>query len=694
MAKKSAATSATHEPKSAAANPLLAEWSTPFGMPPFGRIEPEHFRPAFEAALAAHTAEIRDIAGHREMPTFANTMEAMERAGHLLDRVASVFFNLASADTNDALQEIERDVAPMLATHSSRIYQNAKLYARIATLHDKRARLGLDDEQRRLLERTHTFFVRAGARLEPDARKRVAAIDKELAKLATRFSQNVLADEQSWKLVLDGEADLAGLPDTMRAAAAATAQAMGLKGKHVITLARSSVEGFLQFSARRDLREEAFKAWISRGENGGKTDNRAIVAKIAGLRAERARLLGFDTFADYALDDTMAKTPKAVRGLLAKVWKPAIAQAAEERAALQALAASEGGNFAIQPWDWRYYTEKLRKARFDLDDGEIRPYLQLDNVIAAAFDVAGRLFGLTFTELADAPRYHKDVRVWEVKDKLHRHVGIFMGDYFARPSKRSGAWMSSYRDQRKLDGEVRPIVVNVMSFQRGAAGTPSLLSFDDARTLFHEFGHGLHGLMSDVTYPTLSGTSVARDFVELPSQLYEHWLTVPEVLKRFAKHAVTGKAMPQKLVDRIKAARNLNQGFTTVEYTACALLDMDLHELKDAGKLDVSEFERERLAAIRMPAEIVMGHRLPHFSHIIGGYAAGYYSYLWSEVMDADAFGAFEEAGDPFDAGVAAKLSAHVYSAGNRRDPAEAYKAFRGRAPDPKYLLRKRGFEA
>jgi peptidyl-dipeptidase Dcp len=678
----------------AASNPLLADWSTPFALPPFSRIKPEHFTPAFEIALKEHLAEIRAIADADAEPTFENTILAMERAGQVLDRVASVFFNLSSADTSAALQAIERDMAPKLAMHRSRIFLNAKLFARIARLYERRKRLGLDDEQLRLLERIHIGFVRAGAELDPGARKRVAAIDKSLARLTTQFQQNVLADEQSYALVLDGEKDLAGLPQGLRAAAAETAASLGHKGKHVVTLARSSVEGFLQFSARRDLREEAFKAWISRGEKGGRTDNRGILARIAGLRAERARLLGYESYADYALADTMAKTPKAVRSLLGKVWQPAVARASEERKALQDLARTEGGNFEIEPWDWRYYAERVRKARFDLDDAEIRPYLQLDNMIAAAFDVAGKLFGLAFTELPEAPRYHKDVRVWEVKDRLGRHVGVFMGDYFARPSKRSGAWMSTYRDQMKLDRDQRPVVVNVMNFQRGAKGQPALLSFDDARTLFHEFGHGLHGLMSDVTYPTLAGTSVARDFVELPSQLYEHWLTVPQVLKRFARHVETGAPMPQKLVDRIKAARNFNQGFATVEYTACALVDMDLHELKRVDDLDVTRFEARALASIGMPREIVMRHRLPHFQHIVGGYAAGYYSYLWSEVMDADAFGAFEEAGDPFDAGVAAKLSAHVYSAGNRRDPAEAYKAFRGRMPDTRYLLKKRGFIA
>jgi peptidyl-dipeptidase Dcp len=504
--------------------------------------------------------------------------------------------------------------------------------------------------------------------------------------------QNVLKDEQSWRLVLDGEADLAGLPASVRAAAARAASDLGLEGQHVVTLARSSVEAFLQFSARRDLREEAFRAWVRRGEMGGDTDNCGIVAETVALRAELARLLGYQTFAAYSLAETMANTPTAVRRLLDEVWPRAVARAGDERTALQALVEVEGGNFELAPWDWRFYAEKQRKARYDLDDAEIRPYLQLDNVIEAAFDCASRLFGLRFRELSGLPSYHPDVRAWEVTDASGRHVGLFLGDYFARPSKRSGAWMSALRGQHKLDGEVRPIIVNVMNFARGAEGAPTLLSFDDARTLFHEFGHGLHGLLSDVTYPSISGTNVVRDFVELPSQLYEHWFMRPEVLERFALHGETGAPMPAPLVKRLEAARHFNQGFATVEYMACAYLDMALHELTEREALDVSAFERTTLERLGMPREIVPRHRLPHFLHIMGGYAAGYYSYLWSEVMDADAFAAFEEAGDVFDAETARRLEQHIYAAGNRRDPLEAYVAFRGRPPRIGALLRKRGF--
>ena len=554
-------------------------------------------------------------------------------------------------------------------------------------------KLGLSQEQARVLERYHRAFVKSGAALDAKARKRLAAIAQEAATLGTKFGQNVLADEQDFLLVLEREEDLAGLPDSVRAAAAQTATEHKHPGKHAITLSRSSVEPLLKFSARRDLREKAFKAWIKRGAKGGATDNRQIVADILKLRAERAHLLGFKTPADSTLEFSMAKTPANVKKLLTDVWGPARARALEERGDLQEAVLAEGGNFKLAAWDWRYYAEKVRKTRFDVDEAEIKPYLQLDNVIAAAFDVAGRLFGVRFEERTDVPVYHPDVRVFEVT-KNGRHIGLFLGDYFARASKRSGAWMSGWRGQRKLGGkDVRPIVVNVMNFAKGAPGEPTLLSVDDARTLFHEFGHALHGLLSDVTYPTLSGTSVERDFVELPSQLYEHWLERPEVLAKFGKHYQTGKPIPQSLLDRLKAARNFNQGFATVEYLAAAIVDIDLHVIEEPAGLDVDKFEKKTLKKIDMPEEIVLRHRIPHFQHIIGGYAAGYYSYMWSEVMDADAFRAFEEAGDVFEPRIARRLYEYIYSAGGRQDPAEAYVSFRGRLPTTEALLEKRGLK-
>lgn len=672
-------------------NPLLAPWRTPFKAPPFPSIKPQHFKPAFSSALAAHRQEIAAIAAKQAKPTFANTILALEKSGMLLGKVADVFFNLASADTSPALQAVERDIAPRLAKHQSAILLNRRLFLRIADVYERRAELGLDPEALRLLERTYRSFVRAGAKLDAKARRRIAEINMELATLGTRFNQNVLADEQAWQLVLEGERDLAGLPGSVRAAAAQAAVELGMPGKHVITLARSSVEPFLQFSSRRDLREEAWKAWVKRGELGGETDNRAIIVQMIALRSELARLLGFETFAAYALDDTMARTPGEVRKLLDKVWPAALKRARTERDALQARARAGGENFKIAAWDWRYYAEQERKARYNLDEAEVRAHLVLENVLEAAFYTAGRLFGLVFEERTDVPVYHPDVRAWEVKTKAGEHVGLFYGDYYARPSKRSGAWMSSYRTQQKLTGNVRPIVVNVMSVARGAPDTPTLLSFDDARTLFHEMGHGLHGLLSDVTYPTLAMTNVLHDFVELPSQLYEHWLSRPEILKRFALHAETRKPIPQRLLDQLEAARTFNQGFQTVEYTASTLLDLELHLLSDTSGLDVDAFESEMLAKIGMPAEIVPRHRIPHFQHIIGGYAAGYYSYLWSEVMDADAFAAFIEAGNVFDRKTANKLKTHILSAGNKRDALEAYVAFRGRPPEVEGLLRKRG---
>ena len=690
---KSGGAGAVASGRRATGNPLLGSWATAFGMPPFDTIHAEHFPPAFARALSAHRREVRAIAGNAARPSFDNTIRALEASGRQLEQVADVFFNLAAADTSPELQAVERDIAPQLAAHQSAILLDAKLFARVAELYRRRRSLKLDSESARMLERTHTRFVHAGARLAPKARQRVAAINQRLASLVTAFNQNVLKDEQDWHLALDGPRDLDGLTPQLQAAMRRAGADRG-RDQPVVTLARSIVEGFLQLSTRRELRRQAFEAWIRRGERGGPTDNRAIIAEVVALRAELARLIGFESYAAYALDDTMAKSPAAVRALLDKVWPAALRRAGEERSALTRRARSEGDNHPLEAWDWRYYAEKERKARFDIDESEVRSYLTLDAVIAAGFETASRLFGLSFEERPDLPRYHPDVRVWEVTGAKGHHVGLFMGDYFARPSKRSGAWMSSYRGQHKLDGDVRPIIVNVLNFARGEQGMPTLLSLDDARTLFHELGHGLHGLLSDVTYPSISGTSVSRDFVELPSQLFEHWLTTPEILERFARHYETGAPIPRSLVAKLEAARNFNQGFATVEYTACALLDIELHSLADPAGLDVSRFEADTLAAIGMPREIVMRHRLPHFMHIMGGYAAGYYSYLWSEVMDADAFAAFEETGDVFDKPTARKLARHIYAAGNRRDPLKAYVAFRGRPPEIGPLLRKRGLVA
>jgi peptidyl-dipeptidase Dcp len=675
------------------ANPLLLAWTGPFGLPPFERIVPEHFRPAFEAALAEQQAEIAAIASAPDAPTFGNTVDGLERSGAAFKRVGGVFFNLAGSHTNDAIQAVEREMAPILAKHRNSIFMNEALFRRVDQLHRDRDDLGLSPEQTRVLDRYRTIFIRAGAQLGDADKKRLAAITERLASLGTQFAQNVLADEKSYRLVLEGEADLAGLPPFLRESAAQAAEEAGLKGRHVITLSRSSIEPFLQFSSRRDLREQAFRAWTARGDRGNATDNKAIIAEMVTLRAERAKLLGYETFADFKLADTMAKTPDAVLKLLNEVWTPARAQAGRERDDLQAQAQSQGDNIEIEPWDWRYYADQVRMTRHNLDEAAIKPYFQLDRIIDASFETAHRLFGLSFTELRDFPRYHPDIRAWQVTDADDAPVGIFIGDYFARSSKRSGAWMSAFRSQEKLTGDIRPIIVNVMNFAKGGPGEPTLLSFDDARTLFHEFGHALHGLLSDVTYPLLAGTSVSTDFVELPSQLYEHWLSQPDILRRYATHYRTGEAIPEELLQRLMAARNFNQGFSTVEYLASAFVDMDLHRRKHSGDLDVSAFEKEALDRIGMPREIVMRHRTPHFAHVFSGdgYSSGYYSYLWSEVLDADAFTAFEETGDAFDKGMAEKLKRFIYSAGNLRDPIEAYTAFRGRLPTPEALLKKRG---
>lgn len=674
------------------ANPLLKAWQTPFETPPFDEIAPEHFLPAFEQAFVDHAAEIAAIVNDPSAPDFHNTITALERSGRLLAKVSAVFYDLVSAHSNPALLEIDKEVSLRMARHWNPIMMNAVLFGRIVMLHDNRATLKLTGEQTRLLERTYTRFHRAGAGLDESAKARMAVINERLAHLGTTFSHHLLGDEQEWFLEL-GEGDREGLSDSFVAAAKAAAEERGLGGKAIVTLSRSSVEPFLKSSARRDLREKVYKAFVARGDNGNANDNNGSIVEILTLRQEAAQVLGYPTFAAYRLEDLMAKTPEAVRGLLERVWKPARAQVLADRDALQALVAEEGGNFALAPWDWRYYAEKLREAKANFDDASIKPYLSLDHMIEAAFDCATRLFGVTFTERKDIPTWHSDVRVWEVKDRAGKYKALFYGDYFARPSKRSGAWMTSLRDQQKLDGEIAPFIINVCNFAKGAEGQPSLLSPDDARTLFHEFGHGLHGMMSDVTYPSLSGTSVFTDFVELPSQLYEHWQEQPQVLRQFARHYQTGEPLPDDLLKRFLDARKFNQGFATVEFVASALIDLEFHSQPASVSRDVRAFERAELEKIGMPAEISLRHRPQQFGHIFTGdhYAAGYYSYMWSEVMDADAFGAFEEAGDIFDPAVAKRLLDDIYSSGGSRDPEEAYIAFRGRDPEPDALLRRRG---
>lgn len=674
-------------------NPFLQAWTLPDGAPPFDLVKESHFLPAFEAGIAERRAEIQAITAQRAAPTFANTLEPMETGGEVLSRVQSVFSNRASAHTNPDIQRIQREVSPKLAAFRNDVYLDAALFARIQKVYDGRA--SLTPEQRRVVEKYHDDFVRAGAKLNEQQKQRVRAIDQRMSMLSVQFQQNQLADSNAFSLELKTEADRAGLPAFALEAALQAGKDAGQEGKYLITLSRSSVETFLQLGDNRTLREQAFKAWAARGANGNQWDNRKIIAEMVALRAERAKLLGFATHADFVLADRMAKTPAAARDLIERVWKPARERALEERTDMQALIDAEGGKYKLEGWDWRYYAEKVRKARFDLDQDQLKPYFQLDKMLEAQFFVANQLWGLQFAVRKDLPVYHPDVRIWEVRERDGRLIGLFYGDFYARPSKQSGAWMSSYRNQRKLGGARTPVVVNVCNFNKPAAGEPALLSYDDAETLFHEFGHALHGLLSDVTFPRVAGTSVPTDFVELPSQIYEHWLGQSTILTRFAVHHQTGEPIPKALLDRLMAARNFNQGFATVEFLSSAFVDLDVHMMTgvDAATFDIDAAERDTLARLQMPAEIVCRHRPTHFGHIFaGGYSAGYYSYMWSEVLDADGFEAFKETGDIFDKATAARLRQHVYSAGGTRDPMDLYIAFRGREPDVQALLRNRGF--
>ena len=663
-------------------NPLLQPFDGTFGLPPFAAIDDTHFGPAFDEALSRARAAIAAIA---EGPgaDFAEVIEAMELAEGDLDRVAGVFYNLAGADSNEAREALQRDLAPRMSAFSSEVTNNKALFGKIDALWQGRAGLGLSAEQLRVLELYRRMFVRSGAALVGTAAERLTAVKARLAVLGTRFSQNLLADERSWFMEL-AEADLEGLPgfvvDTARAAGAE--RGLG----PVVTLNRSLIVPFLQFSPRRALRQKAYEAWVARGANGGATDNRSIAAETLALRAERAALLGYADFAAFKLEPEMAKTPAAVRDLLMRVWAPAVATANADATVLEAMLRADGIKGPLEAWDWRYYSEKRRRAEHDLDEAALKPYLSLDAMLGAMFDCAGRLFGLEFREI-DGPFYHADVRGWEVSRK-GAHLAVFLGDYFARGSKRSGAWCSAMRGQRKLGGEVRPIVVNVCNFARGA---PCLLSYDDARTLFHEFGHALHQMLSDVTYGFISGTSVARDFVELPSQLYEHWLEVPAVLEAHARHHETGAPMPAAMLARLLAAATYDQGFATVEFVASALVDLEFHS--GAPSADPMQKQAEVLEALGMPRAIRMRHATPHFAHVFSGdgYSSGYYSYMWSEVMDADAFAAFEETGDPFDPGVAARLERFILSAGGSEEAEALYLKFRGRMPGVEALLKGRG---
>lgn len=668
------------------ANPLLQVWKTPYSLPPFGEFSAANFQPAFEVALREHRNELDAIATNLAPATFDNTIAAIDKSGRLFNRIEALFDNLTASETSTALQAVERNMAAPLAAHSNAVYMHAGLFERIDGLFQQRSGLGLNAEQLRLLERVHLDFVRAGAKLSLQSQARYGKIMEQLAELTTRFTQNVLAAEAQYQLVL-GTDDLAGLPDAVIASAKQAAHERGTDG-YVITLSRSLVVPFLTFSDRRDLREKAFKAWTERGSSNTSTgaDNLSVAVNIMKLRLEQAQLHGFDNYSDYALADMMAGTRQAVDDLLMRIWTPAKIKAAEECAALKAIA----GIDKIEPWDWRYYAEKVRAARYDLHEAEIKPYFPLHRMVEAIFDCAHRLFGIRFTEQSNIKSYHPDVKTYEVHDANNQLIGIFLHDNFARATKRGGAWMSVYRSQSKIDGNIIPIVVNNNNF---AKGEPTLLSFDDARTLFHEFGHGLHGLLSNVHYERLAGTRVLRDFVELPSQLFEHWLSEPAVLKRFARHYQTNEPISDELIAKLKKARTFNQGFENVEFVASALLDMALHSRSNMDGLDLNQFETEQLARLGMPKEIVMRHRFPHFQHLFSGssYASGYYVYLWAAVLDADGFEAFTEAGNPFDPATAQRLLKYIYSSGNTRPPMEAYRAFRGKEPTVIPMLIKKG---
>jgi peptidyl-dipeptidase Dcp len=696
-----APTTAAAATAAAGANPLLAPWTGPYGgVPPFDRVHVADFKPALLAAMAQELADVDRIAASPDAATFDNTIAALERSGRTFARVGRIFGVYTSTLNDKDVQAVETETAPLIAAHSDRITQNTQLFARIAAVYAARETSGLTAEQRRLTWVIYTSFVRAGAKLDAKAKARLSELNQALASHYTKFSQNLLADENDHWLALESDADFAGLPESTRAALAAGAEARGIRAKGAVLNTRSSVEPFLEYSSRRDLREKVWRTFVSRGDNGDAQDNNATIREILGLRAERAQLLGYPTHAHWRLEDSMAKTPQRAIALMEAVWPAAVARVHEEVADMQVVADRESSaaglaRITIEPWDYRYYAEKVRKEKYDLDANEVKPYLQLEKLREGMFWVAGELFGLHFTPVpaGRVPVAHPDIRVFEVTNKNGAHVGLWYFDPYARPNKRSGAWMNEYQTQERFERPVTAIVSNNANFVKGRPGEPILISWEDARTLFHEFGHALHGLSSSVNYPTLAGTSVASDYVEFPSQLLEHWLSTPEVLNRFALHYRTGQPLPAELVAKIRRAETFNQGFKTVEYLSSALVDMKLH-LAGATPIDPRAFERETLAALGMPRELVMRHRTPQFGHVFSGdgYAAGYYSYLWSDTLAEDAWEAFTEAKGPYDPAVAARLREDVFSIGNTRDPADAYRAFRGRDPDIAALMRRRGF--
>jgi peptidyl-dipeptidase Dcp len=685
----------TPEAPATMTNPLLSKWSGPHGgVPPFAQIKVEHFKPALEASMDEKRREIDAIANNAAAPTFENTIAALEASGQTFADVQVLFGIWSSSLSNPEFQAIEREMAPKLAAFDDVIFQNEALFKRIDAVYASQEKAKLTPEQQRLAWRYFTRFVRAGAKLDASAKKRTSEINQRLAVLSTTFSQNVLSDEETYAVMLENEADLKGLPPSVRAGAAAEAETRGSKGKWAISNTRSSVDPFLTYSEKDDLRQKVWQTFVNRGDNGDAHDNNKVISEILKLRAERAKLLGFATHAHWRVEDSMAKTPERTMQLMESVWGPAVARVKAEVADMQVIADKEGLKRKIEPWDYRFYAEKVRKSKYDFDANEVKPYLQLEKLREGMFWVAGELFGFSFTQVTGIEVYNSDVRVWEVKDKARGTVvGLWYFDPYARPGKHSGAWMNAYRDQQRMKGEITTIVSNNANFVKGKPGEPVLISWDDASTLFHEFGHALHGLCSNVTYPSLSGTSVARDYVEFPSQLLEHWLDTPEVLNKFALHFETGKPIPATLVAKIAKAATFNQGFATVEYLSSALIDMKLH-LAGERAIDADAFERETLTSLGMPREIVMRHRTPQFSHIFSGdgYSAGYYSYLWADTLSADAFEAFTEAKGPYDSSVAERLKKNVFSVGDTLDPETGYRTFRGREAGTAALMRKRGF--
>lgn len=675
-------------------NPFFKPYDTPFESPPFDKIKEDHYLPAFKAGIAEQEAIVDEIVNNQETPTFENTVEALENSDALLTRVSNVFFNMTSANTNDRLQAISKEVTPMLTSNRDEILMNEKLFQRIKAIYDKKETLGLSLIQLRLLDDYYKNFVRGGANLSGKDKERLKAINKELSLLTLRFGENILKENNRFEMVIDHKDDLSGLPEAVINTAAETAQKRGYAGKWVFTLHKPSLIPFLQYSKRRDLREKMFKGYITRGDHDDELDNKKILSKIAALRVERANLLGFKTHADYVLDENMAGTPERVYDLLNKVWQPALKVAKREAKGLQKLINAEGGNFKLQPWDWWYYAEKLKKQKYALDDELLRPYFELDKVRDGAFEVAHKLYGITFTERHDIPVYNKEVKVFEVKEEDGSHVGILYVDYHPRASKRGGAWMNEYRQQQYLNGrKITPIICNVCNFSRPTGDKPALLSFEEVQTLFHEFGHALQGLLSDVEYKSLSGTNVKRDYVELCSQIMENWAAEPQVLQNYARHYKTGQTLPQEYIDKMDKAKYFNQGFVTTEYLAAAFLDMDWHTLTEAKEEDAIAFENQSLKRIGLIPEIVVRYRSPYFRHIFaGGYSSGYYSYIWAEVLDADAFQAFKENGI-FDRATADAFRKNILAAGNSEDPMVLYKRFRGREPSIEPLLKRRGLK-